>query len=323
MSDFFNNTIKETFKTANFKEIEVVQSLWSGYGKLSRIEIENQVPKRIIAKHIILPDHQIHPRGWNTTTSHQRKIKSYQVETNWYNNFSSKCDDACKIPKHINSSSNKNELIILLEDLNELGFTERKSNLSIKEIKLCLNWLANFHALFMDNIPQGLWEVGTYWHLSTRTDEFELINDTKLKNAAHKIDKALNNCSYKTIVHGDAKVANFCFDKKALNVAAVDFQYVGGGCGIKDVVYLMGSCLTETECSVYESEILDYYFASLHKALTKYGTAKDFKLIEKEWRYLYSFAWTDFTRFLMGWMPTHQKLNGYSKKQMEITLGLI
>jgi Ser/Thr protein kinase RdoA (MazF antagonist) len=60
------------------------------------------------------------------------------------------------------------------------------------------------------------------------------------------IDQVLNNCSYQTIVHGDAKLANFCFSKEGA-VSAVDFQYVGGGCGMKDVAYFLGSCLTGKE----------------------------------------------------------------------------
>ena len=81
--------------------------------------------------------------------------------------------------------------------------------------------------LFLGAEPQGLWPVGTFWHLATRPDELEEMDDLKLKQAAPIIDSKLNNCQFKTIVHGDAKPANFCFGQKTNSVAAVDFQYVG------------------------------------------------------------------------------------------------
>ena len=68
------------------------------------------------------------------------------------------------------------------------------------------------------------------------------------------------NCKFKTIVHGDAKLANFCFSHDLSNVAAVDFQYVGGGCGMKDVAYFLGSCLNDQELRTTENELLDFTY---------------------------------------------------------------
>ena len=141
--------------------------------------------------------------------------------------------------------------------------------------------------------------------------------ESDLKDKAEAIALRLKEAKYQTIIHGDAKVANFCFSEDMQSPAAVDFQYVGGGCGMKDVVYFMGSCLDEYECEKYEEKILDYYFQGLKIALSKKGKAHLFKEIEKEWRGLYAFAWADFSRFLLGWMPEHQKLNGYSKKMVD------
>ncbi|MCB9359849.1 MAG: DUF1679 domain-containing protein [Flavobacteriales bacterium] len=317
MNNDFENIIKELFKTQTVKELEIIQSLWSGYGKLSRYVIDD---KTIIVKNIILPNEVNHPRGWNTNNSHQRKIKSYQVETNWYKNYAKSCNNDCRVAKHYYSVSKENELLILLEDLDASGYPIRKSNLNKNGIKVCLKWLANFHAIFMKVKPTDLWEVGTYWHLATRPDELAAMENGKLKAIAHLIDEKLNNCKFQTIVHGDAKVANFCFSKDLMQVAAVDFQYVGGGCGIKDVIYLMGSCLTDNECEKYESELLDFYFKELNQALQKNNSSVNFTELEKEWRFLYPIAWTDFTRFLLGWMPTHHKLNQYSYRLMEQTI---
>lgn len=180
-----------------------------------------------------------------------------------------------------------------------------------REIKACLSWLAHFHALFLSVVPEGLWPVGTYWHLETRPDELEAMDDAKLKAAAADIDRILNNCCFKTIVHGDAKLANFCFSQSGQDVAAVDFQYVGGGCGMKDVVYFLGSCMEEKECEKKVPGLLDFYFTELKLAVK---TDLDFAALEKEWREMFAFAWTDFHRFLLGWMPGHWKINRYSKR---------
>ena len=207
-----------------------------------------------------------------------------------------------------------------MEDLS-LEFPLLKQHCNFKEALVVVDWLAKLHAQFLGKTPEGLWPIGTYWHLETRQDEFTAMEDSPLKANAQKIDNKLNVARYKTIVHGDAKVANFCFSKDLKQVAAVDFQYVGGGCGIKDVIYLMGSCLTDNECEKHESELLDFYFKELNQALLKSKSSIDFAELEKEWRSLYPIAWTDFTRFLLGWMPTHQKLNRYSYHLLEQTIS--
>jgi Ser/Thr protein kinase RdoA (MazF antagonist) len=156
--------------------------------------------------------------------------------------------------------------------------------------------------------------VGTYWHLDTRPDELAALEDRDLKAAASAIDQTLNSARYQTLVHGDAKLANFCFSRSGDQVAAVDFQYVGGGCGMKDVAYFIGSCLYEDECERHEEALLDYYFDLLAKALVQRESAVDAAALEQEWRSLYPVAWTDFHRFMKGWSPGHWKIHSYSER---------
>ena len=319
--NFISHLLKIT-GASTCEEIEVIQTLWSGYGKISRYKLENSSRNSVVVKCISLHQGGDHPRGWNTDISHQRKVKSYEVETFWYEQWSSKCTVDCKIPTFIGSFSEGKNQWIILEDL-DANFPQRKYELELPEVRACLKWLANFHATFLGGKPEGLWEIGTYWHLATRPDEYQEIEHQELKSKAHKIDDILNSCSHQTIVHGDAKLANFCFSNDGLEVAAVDFQYVGGGCGMKDVAYFLGSCLSGSECELFEEELLECYFAELKKALAIIDSGVDWSALEAEWRRMYPIACTDFMRFLLGWMPSHGKINDYNLKMMEVVLGVV
>ncbi|MEL7247275.1 MAG: choline kinase [Bacteroidota bacterium] len=304
MNEYFESIILQCTGASALVEKEVIQELWSGYGTIMRVGLEGAATESVVVKHVQLPINRNHPRGWNTDIGHQRKVKSYQVETNWYKNYSK--DSAARLPKCLAVETQDDEVLMVLEDLDAAGYLLRKQMVEWREIESCLAWLAHFHASYLGKSPAGLWEVGTYWHLETRPHELKILADQRLKEAAPLIDQKLNDCIYQTFVHGDAKLANFCFAPGG-QVAGVDFQYVGGGCGMKDVAYFVGSCLNERDCERLEGQILDTYFKHLQAALPEKNEA-----LEKEWRSLYRVAWADFHRFLKGWSPGHWKLSSYS-----------
>ncbi|WP_436516327.1 phosphotransferase [Ekhidna sp. To15] len=293
-------------------DTEIVQSLWSGYGEIRRYFLKGGKLPSVIVKHIKWPNASNHPRGWNTKLSHLRKQKSYQVEKNWYSSYASQTDAACRVPHCFHSLESTDEIMLILEDLDASAFHIRldPETISLEDAKNCLSWLANFHAKFMHTAPEGLWPIGTYWHLDTRPDELDKMQNDPLKKAAKGIDKILRNAKYQTLVHGDAKLANLCFNKTN-GVAAVDFQYVGKGCGIKDVAYFLSSCFDEDECEKYEEELLSHYFHQLEITINK---SIDFQLVKEEWSFLYKYAWADFYRFLDGWNPGHWKMHAYSER---------
>jgi len=255
-----------------------------------------------------------HPRGWHNDLSHQRKVKSYEVEMAWYHDWAGCCDETCRVPRCYASETIGDEHLIVLEDLDAAGFPRRNGSLDPDGVRLCLKWLANFHATFMGQQPSGLWQTGTYWHLATRPDELAVMADAGLRDAAPVIDSLLSRARFQTLVHGDAKLANFCFSSDNSDVAAVDFQYVGGGCGMKDVAYFLGSCLSDREHEQFEKALLDYYFKMLSAALAEKQVNVDVHAVEHEWRGLFPVAQADFYRFLAGWMPTHWKINDYNKR---------
>ena len=253
---------------ADVTRSERVQSLWSGYGEIRRAHLRDG--STVIVKDVHPP-----PRG---DFAHRRKVRSYEVERHFYRHYAARCDDACRVPRSLASD----ESVLVLEDLDASGFTGRRHRLSQKELESCLAWLAAFHGTFLGVAPEGLWEVGTYWHLATRPDELRKMRDRALRDAAPELDRRLSAARFQTFVHGDAKPANFCFAKTA--VAAVDFQYVGGGCGMKDVAYLLGD----------DDRGLDFYFECLRARV-------DNPDLEAEWRALFPIARADFERFLDGW----------------------
>ena len=306
MNKHFSSFILNNTGATSFSVQELVQELWSGYGKILRLQLNNAPYKNVIVKHVQLPFSQQHPRGWNSNIGHQRKLKSYQVESNWYKDYSHQSN--ARLPSCIALENYNDEVLIILEDLDQAGYPLRKGSVNWEDISACLNWLATFHASYLGMTPKGLWDIGTYWHLDTRPQELTVLTDKKLKDAAQPINDKLNAATFKTFVHGDAKLANFCFSNDH-RISGVDFQYVGGGCGMKDVAYFIGSCLNETECERLEEQILDTYFSFLQKQLKDKNDA-----LEREWRSLYRVAWADFHRFLKGWSPGHWKINSYSER---------
>jgi hypothetical protein len=311
MSESIENIILKSTGANSLVKNEHIQTLWSGYGTIDRYQLFGSELDSVVVKHIQLGNSNSHPRGWDTDFSHQRKLKSYDVETSWYQNWASRCDDSCRIPKAFAIENRGNEILIILEDLDSVGYSGRKHSITWEDMQACIKWLANFHAKFIGIEQSDLWEVGTYWHLATRPDEHKKMSSGELKEYAHLINQKLNNCKFKSLVHGDAKLANFCFSKNENKVAAVDFQYIGGGCGMKDLAYFVGSCLYEDDCEEMESQILDYYFSCLEKAV---DNSLNYSELEKEWREMYSVAWADFHRFLKGWSPDHWKINSYSER---------
>lgn len=300
---------------------EVVQSLWSGYGEIARF-VSPKLQQSFIIKHINPVTTAKHPRGWNTQISHLRKLESYQIEAAFYQHFAPLCDQHCTVPKLFTSFTNDHEQMLVLMDLDSEGFAQRKTDANLQDVQLGVKWLAYFHARFMQQPIKDLWPIGTYWHLATRQDEYKVMADSALKQNAQKIDDLLNQAKFQACVHGDAKLANFCFpdDDHKAHLAAVDFQYVGRGVGMKDLAYFLGSCLSDKDLNSFSASIVNDYFAHLKHALKHYQVQVDVVALEQEWRYLYCFAWADFQRFLLGWSPQHYKINSYMQSQTDQAL---
>ncbi|MDT0595881.1 phosphotransferase [Glaciecola petra] len=345
--------LQDFYTDSKISKLEKVQSLWSDYGEIARYWVPS-IDSSIIVKVINIQQQNNHPRGWNTDISHQRKLSSYQNELNFYRHFSSISNSLissttinkqkvpiCKVPTLIDSHTNEDSIFLILEDLDCRKYVVRHSIGNMQNAKIGLTWLAYFHAAFLQCGSSGknngkytdnkaisispdlslVWPHGNYWHLKTRPDEFTAMPEGELKNAAKHIDEKLRQTQYQCLLHGDAKLANFCFHKNNKNVAAVDFQYTGKGAGIIDVVYFLGSCFDDDDLSKNAAALLNFYFEQLASAIDDVLDTNQKQTLEKEWRDLYAFAWADFERFLQGWSPQHKKLTQYSQMQTQIALS--
>lgn len=304
-------------KIANAKElskVEIIQGVWGGYGQLYRAHFIGGNVNSVVVKQISLPQPSEHPKGWNTPLSHQRKLTSYQVELSWYLHYAKQCPTTCPVAEVLAVEQSPLEILLVLSNLTQQGFPVVKKSVTLDEAKVCIRWLAHFHAKHLGLQPEELWKTGTYWHLETRPDELAAMAPSALKEAANKIDQRLLQCKYQTLVHGDAKLANFCFSADGKRVAAVDFQYVGQGCGMKDLILFISSCIEPNQCQQLESSLIDCYFSHLSDALNIMQPQINPRMIENEWRPLYAIAWADFQRFVKGWSPEHWKINPYTEQ---------
>ena len=292
-----------------------IQNLWSGYGELLRIHTDSPAFPSLIVKAIdlpkVAPEH--HPKGWNTELSNQRKLKSYQVEFHWYQHYVARMPIGWA-PRCLAAESHDSHYELVLEDLKLAGCARVVKTPSKLEIETVLCWLAQFHAFWLNAQPTGLWQHGTYWHLATRPDEWQAMPMSRYKAAAERIDDILNNCPYQTLVHGDAKLANFCFNDAGTKVSAVDFQYVGGGVGVKDVALFLCTVLDFDDPQLSIDSYVEAYFEALEAALASYQPNVGASDVCHEWRKLLGVAWADYQRFLLGWSPVHVRVNAFTNK---------
>ncbi len=269
-----------------------MQPLWGGYGEIVRVLLDGD-PRSAIVKHV-------RPPAVRSSTGDARKRRSYEVELAFYREYAPLLDDTCRVARLYGQRVLANEWWFVFEDLDAAGFALRNEHVRGADLDACLQWLARFHARFVGHDPRGLWKTGTYWHLATRRDELARIRDPRIRANAATLDAQLERATFQTFVHGDAKEANFCFSRDH-RVAAVDFQYVGRGVGVRDVAYLLDG---------RAGKDLDIYFHHLRRALaTRPGSATlvDGEALEREWRTLYPVAQEDFQRFLAGWSPQREE----------------
>lgn len=307
-------------------------TLWAGYGTITEVETDGEDAQTLIVK-------EVHPPA-SSGVSHERKLRSYQVEAAFYERLGPRlpADAACHVPRCLGvvstlhsagdsmhgSSGDSGKMQLVMSDL-RADFPRSCGSLDEAHTKAALSWLAAFHAACWgaDAAALGLWGEGCYWHLQTRLEELEEIGGEwrALQAAAHELDRRLQQTPWRTLCHGDFKSANLQFsDSRSSPVcAAVDFQYCGGGSGLKDVAYLLASSASPSLLQGGgEEALLRFYHAELIerlRALAASGSGNGgapvgcpskaaqavesytFEALQADWR----LAVCDYVRFMAGW----------------------
>lgn len=101
-----------------------IQTLWSGYGEIVRLHLKGCDRPSVVVKHVKFPKETKHPCDWNSDRSHMRKVRSYQVETYWYQNYHT--NPKCRTPACLAALSQGDEMLIVLEDLDVVGYDKRR-----------------------------------------------------------------------------------------------------------------------------------------------------------------------------------------------------
>jgi hypothetical protein len=296
-----------------------IQSLWAGYGSVSSVSIctaSNETVSLIIKR--------VTPPSDGVGISHERKVKSYCAEAYFYQHLASQLSPysaSCVVPHSYSIQSKDGGFLFCMSDLRH-DFSDSNGSLSIDHTKAALRWLAHFHATFWNNssIPtfnndndthtdlHGIWECGGYWHFETRQDEWQDISSSSswktLKQCAGVIDERMKqDDQFHTVCHGDFKSANILLDPDGTKCAAVDFQYVGGGYGMKDVVMLLvSSCSSgRGDTKRWESDMLQFYHETLTNALSQRPNQNTNMYSLEVATMHFELCLLDYVRFMAGW----------------------
>lgn len=275
-------------------------TLWAGYGSVYHLVVKDGRSTRNLVVKDVQP-----PAG--SGVSHERKLRSYQVEAAFYQRVAPQLLEAglpIAHPAHVDNdlSGAGGAMHLLLTDLrDEYPATQRPMDLA--HAKAALSWLARLHASFWQQPPAELWAQGCFWQLDTRQEELEAMEPEwrDLQAAAQAISDELANAKFQTCVHGDFKGANICFSAgggTGLAAAAYDFQYCGGGDPMKDVAYLLCSTVEGRVVQRHEKELLEHYHAELTGRLPAAAAAEYTPEVMKE---RLGLAICDFVRFMAGW----------------------
>ena len=192
---------------------------------------------------------------------------------------------------------------LLLDDFSEANGWHQVVQTDLAQTQATLQAFARMHAFFWlgnktEALASSLWPIATYWdqakqptdqanrlssHLSRFVADFgdpEVSEATRRKDygvllASHaeRLEREVHQGEKQTIIHGDAKSANFFYktsssSEEGLDVGVIDFQWTGRGLCATDVAYAMWAC-PQSQVLDQEQQLVEYYHGQLVQELAK------------------------------------------------------
>jgi len=221
---------------------------------------------------------------------------------------------------------------LLLKDFSETEGWRQVVQLNLDEMKATLRALAKFHAFFWNGLPRNqklissLWPVGSYLDQAKQplikvedvsatfrrvVSEFvgteTLTGDLKdygaiLAKHAERLDREVHGGDKQTVIHGDAKSANFFYRRNSsgdIEVGVIDFQWTGLGLCATDLAYAIWAC-PQADVLDKEEELVETYYQYLIEELGHQGETGGQGIVELDTvKHQYRLAFIDLCRVIM------------------------
>ena len=198
---------------------------------------------------------------------------------------------------------------LLLDDFSEENGWRQVVQTDLAQTKATLQALARMHAFFWlgqrrqdktltEALAGSLWPIATYWDQAKQpADQANRLSaifsrfvsdfgDPEVSKAAgrkdygavlasqvERLEREVHRGEKQTIIHGDAKSANFFYkasstEKQGLDVGVIDFQWTGSGLCATDVAYAMWAC-PQAEVLDQEHQLVEFYHDQLSQELAE------------------------------------------------------
>lgn len=174
--------------------------------------------------------------------------------------------------------------VLLIEHLKKYRIGDQVAGCSDEESRRVLAAMARMHAQFRDNpvldtyawlVPYRYAAKPLQMMYRRATDPFKArYQDVLTPHARSLIDWLRDNyfslmtaleSRPSTLVHGDFRLDNLCFDDETGDVILFDWQTLGVSCGSIDLAYFLSAAISEDAPAGSVDELLEYYRQELGK----------------------------------------------------------